>query len=73
MLPQVVGDGKQTIFALIREYLFVSLFKAYAESLMSENAKRLAAMQRAQWNIDDLLQVLQESGLDGTGDSGESA
>ena len=59
MLPQVIGDGKPTIFALIREYLFVSLFKACAESLMSENASRLAAMQRAQRNIDDLLQVLQ--------------
>jgi F-type H+-transporting ATPase subunit gamma len=59
MLPQLVGDGKPIIFALIREYLFVSLFKACAESLMSENASRLAAMQRAQRNIDDLLQVLQ--------------
>jgi len=43
---------------LIREYLFVSLFKACAESLASENASRLAAMQRAQRNIDDLLDGL---------------
>ena len=47
------------VFSLIREYLFVSLFKACAESLTSENASRLAAMQRAQRNIDDLLEVLQ--------------
>jgi F-type H+-transporting ATPase subunit gamma len=59
MLPQVAGDGTPVIFALIREYLFVSLFKACAESLTSENASRLAAMQRAQRNIDDLLEVLQ--------------
>jgi F-type H+-transporting ATPase subunit gamma len=59
MLPQVVGDGKAMVFALIHEYLFVSLFKACAESLTSENASRLAAMQRAQRNIDDLLEVLQ--------------
>jgi F-type H+-transporting ATPase subunit gamma len=43
---------------LIREYLFVSLFKACAESLASENASRLAAMQRAQRNIDELLDEL---------------
>ena len=59
MLPQVVGDGTPIILALIREYLFVSLFKACAESLASEHASRLAAMQRAQRNIDDLLELLQ--------------
>jgi F-type H+-transporting ATPase subunit gamma len=32
-----------------------SLFKACAESLTSENASRLAAMQRAEKNIDSLL------------------
>jgi F-type H+-transporting ATPase subunit gamma len=61
MLPQVAGDGTPVVFALIREYLFVSLFKACAESLMTENASRLAAMQRAQRNIDDLLEVLQSA------------
>ena len=43
---------------LIREYLFVSLFRACAESLASENASRLAAMQRADKNIDELLEEL---------------
>ena len=41
--------------AFIREYLFIALFKACAESLASENASRLAAMQRAEKNIDSLL------------------
>ena len=41
--------------ALIGEYGFVSLFRACAESLASENASRLAAMQRAEKNIDQLL------------------
>jgi len=59
MLPEVAGNRTPVIFALIREYLFVSSFKACAESLASENASRLAAMQRAQRNIDDLLEVLQ--------------
>jgi len=57
-LPQVVGSGTATPGALIREYPFVSVFRAYAESLASENASRLAAMQRADKNIDDLLEVL---------------
>jgi F-type H+-transporting ATPase subunit gamma len=34
------------------------LFKACAESLASENASRLAAMQRAEKNIDELLDDL---------------
>ena len=41
--------------SLISEYLFTSLFKACAESLASENASRLVAMQRAEKNIGDLL------------------
>ena len=57
-LPEVVGSGTATLRALIREYLFVSLFRACAESLASENASRLAAMQRAEKNIDDLLEDL---------------
>jgi len=54
-LPEVMGGGTATLRALIREYLFVSLFRACAESLASENASRLAAMQRADKNIDELL------------------
>jgi F-type H+-transporting ATPase subunit gamma len=57
-LPEVMGSGTATLRALIREYLFVSLFRACAESLASENASRLAAMQRADKNIDELLEDL---------------
>jgi F-type H+-transporting ATPase subunit gamma len=60
-LPGVMGSGTATLRALIREYLFVSLFRACAESLASENASRLAAMDRADRNIDDLLERLQGS------------
>ncbi|GHA03612.1 F0F1 ATP synthase subunit gamma [Oceanisphaera arctica] len=55
-LPEVIGTSTATLQALIREYLFVSLFRACAESLASENASRLAAMQRADSNIDQLLE-----------------
>ncbi len=57
-LPEVIGTGTITLRALIREYLFVSLFRACAESLASENASRLASMQRADKNIDELLESL---------------
>ena len=57
-LPEAMGGGTATLRALIREYLFVSLLRACAESLASENASRLAAMQRADKNIDELLEGL---------------
>jgi F-type H+-transporting ATPase subunit gamma len=66
-----MNGGEQTLLALVREYLFVSLFRACAESLASENASRLAAMQRAEKNIDELLEDLnrtfyrlRQSGID---------
>jgi F-type H+-transporting ATPase subunit gamma len=70
-LPEVMGRGIATMRALIREYLFISLFRACAESLACENASRLAAMQRADKNISDLLEQLngtfhqlRQSGID---------
>ena len=57
-LPEVMGVGTVTLRAFIRGYLFVSLFRACAESLASENASRLAAMQRAEKNIDESLEDL---------------
>lgn len=71
LLPEVMGDITETLRALIHEYLFVSLFRACAESLASENSSRLAAMQRADKNIDELLDNLsgeyyrvRQSGID---------
>jgi F-type H+-transporting ATPase subunit gamma len=60
-LPEILGGGVGTLRALIREYLFISLFRACAESLASENASRLAAMERADGNIDELLENLTRS------------
>lgn len=57
-LPEILGDNISTMQALIQEYLFVSLFRASAESLASENASRLTAMQRADKNISELLENL---------------
>jgi F-type H+-transporting ATPase subunit gamma len=60
-LPEVLGSGTSTLAALIGEYLFVCLFRACAASLASENASRLAAMQRAEKNIDELLHTMRAS------------
>jgi F-type H+-transporting ATPase subunit gamma len=60
-LPDVIGGQEETLSALVREYFFVSLFKACAESLASENASRLAAMQRAEKNIDELVLTLNQT------------
>ena len=60
-LPEVIGGRERTLQAFLREYLFVSLFKACAESLAAENGSRLAAMQRAEKNIDDQLETLNQT------------
>jgi F-type H+-transporting ATPase subunit gamma len=58
VVPTYSMDESQLFQSLIREYLFVSTFRAFAESLASENASRLASMQVAERNIEDRLHVL---------------
>lgn len=58
-IPEIVLDDPEIFSRLIREYLFVSIFKACAESLASENASRLAHMQRAEDNIQGTVERLQ--------------
>jgi F-type H+-transporting ATPase subunit gamma len=57
-LPEIMGTSNMVLEALIHEYLFTSLYRACAESLASENASRLAAMQRADKNIEALTEDL---------------
>jgi F-type H+-transporting ATPase subunit gamma len=58
VLPMYTMAWSALFMSLIREYLFVSLYRAFAESLASENASRLASMQNAEKNIDERLQEL---------------
>ena len=58
VIPTFTIDERRLFQLLIREYLFVSLFRAFAESLASENASRLASMQVAEKNIEERLRVL---------------
>lgn len=58
-VPTFTMDWDPLFSALVREYLFVSLFRALAESLASENASRLASMQGAEKNIREHIDELQ--------------
>jgi F-type H+-transporting ATPase subunit gamma len=58
---QVLGDRSTSLTALVHEQLFISLYRACAESLASENASRLEAMQRAEQNIESVSDELRRS------------
>ena len=53
MLPTFTLDTEPLIAALIRQYLFISLFRACAESLASEHLMRLKTTQAAEKNIQE--------------------
>jgi F-type H+-transporting ATPase subunit gamma len=53
--PEIIAGAASTLAALTREFVFVSLFRVCAESLAAENARRFAAMQRAEQNIKELM------------------
>jgi F-type H+-transporting ATPase subunit gamma len=56
--PEAIGEVAAALDGFIRGYLFMLLFQACAESLNSENASRLAAMQRAEKNIKEIREDL---------------
>jgi F-type H+-transporting ATPase subunit gamma len=58
MLPLFTMDWDTLFSAMIRQYLLVSLYRAFAESLASENASRLASMQGAEKNIQEQMATL---------------
>jgi F-type H+-transporting ATPase subunit gamma len=60
-LAEVLGGARGSLPALVHEYLFIGLYKACAESLASENASRLEAMQRAEKNIESVSDNLRRS------------
>ena len=54
-LPIFTMERSRLFSELIGQYFFISLYRAFAESLASENASRLAAMQVAEQNIEERL------------------
>lgn len=57
-LPTFTMSWEDLLSKSVRQYLFVSLFRACAESLASENASRIASMQLAEKNIEERLEEL---------------
>jgi F-type H+-transporting ATPase subunit gamma len=58
VLPTFTMDWDRLFSALIQQYLFVSIYRACANSLASENAARLVTMQAAERNIEEHLEEL---------------
>jgi F-type H+-transporting ATPase subunit gamma len=57
-LPTFTMEWDRLFALVVRQYLFVSLYRAFAESMASENASRLASMQGAEKNIEERLEEL---------------
>lgn len=58
VLPTFTMPVEQLFSQLVRQHLFVTLYRAAAEALATENASRLVAMQNAEKNIEDHLTQL---------------
>ncbi|SPD74920.1 conserved hypothetical protein [uncultured Desulfobacterium sp.] len=57
-MPVYKMDRDELFNSLIRNHLYVSLYRSFVESLTSENAARLASMETAERHIDDRLDEL---------------
>ena len=57
-LPQFTLSNEELLHALVRQRLFINLFRACAESLAGEHFNRLMSMQIAEKNIQQRLDAL---------------
>lgn len=57
-VPTYFAEKEVIISDLIKQYLFITLYRTFCYSLASENASRLASMQSAEKNIDSRLEEL---------------
>jgi len=57
--PHLALSRVQLLWELVQEYAFISLYRAFTESLAGENGMRLQSMEAAKSNIDDTLKELQ--------------
>jgi len=58
VLPTFTMPVDRLFSMLVRQHLFVTLYRACAEALAAENASRLVAMQNAEKNIEEHLAQL---------------
>ena len=57
-LPTFTMNPDRLFASLVNQYLFITLYRAFVESLASENASRLMSMQLAERNIEEHLHEL---------------
>lgn len=57
-LPMFTLPVPDLLAALIRNFLFATLYRAAAEALVTENAARLARMQQAEQSVEEKLEDL---------------
>ena len=60
-LPGFTMNPRRLLSCVVKQYLFVSLYRACAESLSSENASRIAGMQVAEKSIQQRLEDLKSA------------
>jgi F-type H+-transporting ATPase subunit gamma len=58
MLPYSPHDHEEILSSLLRQDLFIALFRAVAEAKTAEHGARLSSMQAAEHNIDERLATL---------------
>jgi len=57
-IPTYTQERNELFSFLTRQYIFVFLYRAFIESIASENASRLSSMQVAEKNIDERIEEL---------------
>lgn len=60
-IPEVLCSLPVSREKLLQEYVFISFYHACIASLASENMSRMIAMQRAEKNISDLINILRNT------------
>lgn len=58
MLPATPHDWEEVLAGLLRQDLFIALYRSVAEAKAAEHGARLSAMQAAEQNIEDRLDRL---------------
>jgi F-type H+-transporting ATPase subunit gamma len=57
-IPMTYGDAAKMLSSLLRQYLFLSVYRALSASLAAEHFARAAAMSQAEDNIEEHLDTL---------------
>ncbi|MFP4661408.1 MAG: FoF1 ATP synthase subunit gamma [Halanaerobiales bacterium] len=58
-IPQVFMDCNTLFSDLVKQYIFITLYRTFCQSLISENTSRLSSMESAEKNIDERLSELE--------------